>query len=110
MGRGVVDVFSRTVIDVVDRKFSPLELCHPAELVVLPVKPVKPALLNSSSSAHSTIYSTEWPVEQCLRLTRLEVVPESRDKWPNHLCSRIMHNPGVVLVNRRNREQNVNTD
>jgi hypothetical protein len=36
MGRGVIDVFSRTVIDVIDRKFSPLELCHLAELVVLP--------------------------------------------------------------------------
>lgn len=57
MGRGVVDVFSRTVIDVVDKKISPLELCRPAELVVLPVLPVKPALLIPSSSAHNTTRS-----------------------------------------------------
>lgn len=51
MGRGV--------IDVVDKKISLLELCHPAELVVLPVLPVKPALLIPSSSAHNTTCQPE---------------------------------------------------
>jgi len=36
-------------MDVVDRKISPLELCHSAEPVILPVLLVVPAKLTSSS-------------------------------------------------------------